>query len=76
MAREFGPRGIHVGHVVVDGVIDGEVVGRRFPQIREQKGEQGLLDPDALADAFWMLHTQHPTAWTLELDLRPYKEPF
>ena len=76
MAREFGPQGIHVGHVVIDGIINGDVVGQRFPQIIEQRGEDGTLDVDAIADAFWMLHTQHPTTWTLELDLRPYKEPF
>lgn len=76
MAREFGPSGIHVGHMVIDGVIDGDVVNGRFPDLKERKGEQGMLAPDAIADAFWMLHRQHPTAWTLELDLRPYKEEF
>jgi len=76
MAREFGPQGIHVGHVVIDGIINGDVVGQKFPQIIEQRGADGTLDVDAIADAFWMLHTQHPTTWTLELDLRPYKETF
>jgi len=76
MAREFGPQGIHVGHVVIDGGINGDQVNSRFPQFREQRGEDGMLSPEAIADAFWMLHTQHPTAWTLELDLRPYKESF
>ena len=76
MAREFGPRGIHVGHVIIDGMIDGEQLNARFPQFREQKGEHGMLAIDAIADAFWTLHTQHPSAWTLELDLRPYKETF
>ncbi|MFP6639970.1 MAG: SDR family NAD(P)-dependent oxidoreductase [Myxococcota bacterium] len=76
MAREFGPAGIHVGHVIIDGVIDGDVVNSRFPAIKESKGEMGMLSVDAIADAFWMLHTQHPSAWSLELDLRPYKEPF
>jgi NAD(P)-dependent dehydrogenase (short-subunit alcohol dehydrogenase family) len=76
MAREFGPQGIHVGHVVVDGVIAGNQVLSRFPQMAEQLGEDGMLAIDAIADAFWALHIQDRTAWTLELDLRPYKERF
>ncbi len=76
MAREFGAKGIHVAHVVIDGVINGEQVNSRFPQLRERFGEDGMLDVDAIADAYWMLHSQHPTTWTLELDLRPYKESF
>jgi NAD(P)-dependent dehydrogenase (short-subunit alcohol dehydrogenase family) len=76
MAREFGPQGIHVGHVVIDGGIDGDQLNQRFPQFKEQRGEDGMLNVDAIADAFWTLHVQHPSAWTLELDLRPYKETF
>ncbi len=76
MAREFGPRGLHVGHVIIDGVIDGDQVNGRFPQLKEARGEQGMLNIDAIADAFWMLHTQHPSAWSQELDLRPFKEEF
>jgi hypothetical protein len=76
MAREFGAQGLHVGHVIIDGVINGDQVNGRFPGIKERMGEDGMLDIDAIADAFWMLHKQHPTAWTLELDLRPYKEKF
>lgn len=76
MAREFGKEGIHVGHIVIDGVIDGEVVNTRFPQIRDHLGDEGLLAVEAIADAFWSLHTQPRTAWTLELDLRPFKENF
>ncbi len=76
MAREFGGKGLHVGHVVIDGVIGGDVVKGRFPQIIEHLGEDGVLGIDAIADAFWMLHEQDKTAWTLELDLRPYKEKF
>jgi NAD(P)-dependent dehydrogenase (short-subunit alcohol dehydrogenase family) len=74
MAREFGPQGIHVGHVVIDGMIDGDQLHGRFPELKERMGEMGMLDVDAIADAFWTLHTQHPTAWTWELDVRPYKE--
>jgi NAD(P)-dependent dehydrogenase (short-subunit alcohol dehydrogenase family) len=76
MAREFGPLGIHVAHVVIDGAIDGDRVRSRSPRIVEQRGEDGLLGIEAIADAYWHLHTQKPTAWTHELDLRPYKEPF
>ncbi len=76
MAREFGAQGLHVGHVIIDGVIGGDVVKGRFPQIIESLGEDGVLGIDAIADAFWMLHKQDKTAWTLELDLRPYKEKF
>ena len=76
MAREFGPKGLHVAHVIIDGVIDGDQVNLRFPQLKEQRGEDGLLRPDAIADAYWALHRQDRTTWSLELDLRPYKEPF
>jgi NAD(P)-dependent dehydrogenase (short-subunit alcohol dehydrogenase family) len=76
MAREFGPQGVHVGHVVVDGVIRGDQVLSRMPQLEERLGEDGMLGIDAIADAFWALHVQERSAWTLELDLRPYKEEF
>ena len=76
MAREFGPKGIHVGHVVIDGAIDGDIVNGRFPGLREAKGAGGMLDISAIADAFWSLHRQAPSAWSLEVDLRPYRESF
>ena len=76
MAREFGSQRLHVGHVVIDGVINGDQVNSRFPQLKDRLGEDGMLSVDAIADAYWALHVQHPTAWTLELDLRPYKEQF
>lgn len=76
MAREFGPSGLHVAHVVIDGVIDGDQVNSRLPQIKERLGGEGMLAPDAIAEAYWQLHVQHPSAWTLELDLRPFKESF
>lgn len=76
MAREFGPKGLHVGHVIIDGVIDGDQVNSRFPQIKESKGDDGMLKVDAIADAYWALHQQQRSAWTLELDLRPFKESF
>lgn len=76
MARELGPQGIHVGHVIIDGGIDGERLRTHAPGFVEAKGAEGLLDIDAIADAYWFLHTQQRTAWTHELDLRPFKEPF
>jgi NAD(P)-dependent dehydrogenase (short-subunit alcohol dehydrogenase family) len=76
MAREFGPAGIHVAHVVIDGGIDGEKLNTAVPQLKTQRGADGLLNIDAIADAYWHLHTQHPSAWTHELDLRPFKEAF
>lgn len=76
MAREFGAQGLHVGHVVIDGVIDGDRVNSRFPQLKENLGVDGMLAVDAVADAYWNLHRQDRSAWTLELDLRPHKESF
>jgi NAD(P)-dependent dehydrogenase (short-subunit alcohol dehydrogenase family) len=76
LAREFGPSGLHVGHVIVDGVIDGAYAAEEFPELFKAKESDGRLAPDAIAEAFWMLHKQHPSAWTHELDLRPFKEPF
>jgi NAD(P)-dependent dehydrogenase (short-subunit alcohol dehydrogenase family) len=75
-AREYGPRGIHVAHVVIDGGIDGERLRSAAPDHVAQAGENGLLDPDAIADTYWHLHEQPRSAWTHELDLRPFKERF
>ena len=76
IAREYGPRNIHVGHVVVDGGIDGDRLLSRVPQLRAERGPDGLLHPDAIAEAYWSLHNQHRSAWTLELDVRPWSESF
>jgi NAD(P)-dependent dehydrogenase (short-subunit alcohol dehydrogenase family) len=76
MAREYGPLGIHVAHVIVDGAIDGQLIRDRFPQAIERLGEDGLLGIEAIADAYWHLHRQHRSAWTHEIDLRPFKESF
>lgn len=76
IARELGPKGLHVGHIIIDGAIDGDQINLRAPQIRERLGADGMLGVDAIADAYWMLHQQPRSAWTLELDLRPYKESF
>ena len=76
LSREFGPKNIHVGHVVIDGGINGERLNRRLPQLKADRGEDGMLNIEAIADAYWMLHHQHRSAWTLELDLRPWSENF
>ncbi len=76
IAREYGPKNIHVGHVVIDGGIEGERLLSRVPQLKDQRGPDGLLKIDAIADAYWTLHHQHRSAWTLELDLRPWAESF
>jgi len=76
MAREFGPQGLHVGHVIIDGMIDGDQLNQRFPELKARMGDDGMLGVDAIADAYWALHAQPRSAWTLELDLRPYKESF
>ena len=71
MAREFGPQGLHIAHVVVDGVIDSERVRNTQPERVAALGAQGLLKPDSIARAYLWLHEQTPDAWTFELDLRP-----
>lgn len=76
MAREFSPHGIHVVHAIIDGVIDGDRAREQFPQFVATKGQDGLLKPDSIAETYWFLHKQHPSAWTHEIDLRPFKEPF
>lgn len=76
MAREFGPQGIHVAHVVVDGGISGERLLNRMPRVAEQRGPDGLLDIEAIAETYWHIHRQHRSAWTHEVDLRPFKESF
>lgn len=76
LAREFGPQGIHVVHAVIDGVIDGDYAKEQFPEYVKTKGEDGMLEPEAIARTYWAIHEQHSSAWTHELDLRPFKEPF
>jgi NAD(P)-dependent dehydrogenase (short-subunit alcohol dehydrogenase family) len=75
-AREYGPQGVHVAHVVIDGGIDGERLRTSAPHFASEAGPDGLLHPDAIAETYWQLHQQHRSAWTHELDLRPYKEAF
>lgn len=72
LAREFGPRGIHVAHIVIDGQIDTPRVRGMMPG----RDASTMLAPDAIAESYWQLHQQHPSAWTQELDLRPASEKF
>jgi len=76
MARELGPMGVHVAHTIIDGAIDTEFIRTQFPQRYALKDQGGILNPDHIADAYWMLHQQPRDAWTHELDLRPYMEHF
>ena len=72
MARELGPLGVHVAHIVVDGAIDTDFIRTNFPARYAAKAEDGILSPDHIADAYWFLHAQPRDAWTHELDLRPW----
>jgi NAD(P)-dependent dehydrogenase (short-subunit alcohol dehydrogenase family) len=74
MARELGPQGIHVAHVVIDGAIDTRFIAENFPARYALKAEDGILDPEAIAENYWQLHRQPRSAWTHELDLRPWME--
>ena len=76
MARELGPEGIHVAHFIIDGAIDTAFIKENFPDTYALKDKDGILKPDAIADTYWNVHTQDRSAWTHELDLRPYMEKF
>jgi NAD(P)-dependent dehydrogenase (short-subunit alcohol dehydrogenase family) len=76
IAKELGPKGVHVATLIVDGIVYGDYVRSRAQSYLDSKGDDGSLDPEAIADAFWYLHTQPRNAWTHELDLRPFAEPF
>lgn len=74
MARELGPKGIHVAHVVIDGAIDSAFIREMLPDAEERRARDGLLVPDEIAKNYVWLHNQHRSAWTHELDLRPWCE--
>jgi NAD(P)-dependent dehydrogenase (short-subunit alcohol dehydrogenase family) len=76
MAREYGPLGIHVAHVVIDGGVKGDRLLSRAPTLIDKRGEDGLLGIDAIAETYWNIHRQQRSAWTQEVDLRPFKESF
>lgn len=74
MARELGPLNVHVAHVVVDGAIDTDFIRTQFPDRYALKEEDGILNPEHIAENYWFLHSQPRDAWTFELDLRPWSE--
>lgn len=74
MARELGPLNIHVGHVIVDGAIDTDFIRTSFPEKYALKDQDGILNPEHIAENYWYLHSQPRDAWTFELDLRPWNE--
>jgi NAD(P)-dependent dehydrogenase (short-subunit alcohol dehydrogenase family) len=74
MARELGPMNIHVAHVVVDGAIDTDFIRDSFPEKYATKDQDGILNPEHIAENYWYLHSQPRDAWTFELDLRPWSE--
>ena len=76
MARELGPKGIHVATVLLDGAIDSPMMWREYRSRMEALGADGAIPPDAAADAYWQLHNQPRNAWTFELDLRPFSQGF
>ncbi len=74
MARELGPQGIHVAHTVIDGAIDTAFIAQNFPERYATKAHEGILNPEHIAESYWQLHRQPRSAWTHELDLRPWCE--
>ncbi len=74
MARELGPKGVHVAHTIIDGAIDTAWIAENFPDRHALKSQDGILNPAHIADAYWALHVQPRDAWTHELDLRPWME--
>lgn len=76
MARELGPKNIHVAHVIVDGAIDTNFIRGLLPDVDVKRADDAILSPDAIAENYVWLHRQPRSAWTHELDLRPWKEKF
>ena len=74
LAREFGPQGLHIAHFIIDGVIDGQMIRERFPEFVDRMGADGALNPDAIAQTVFHIHQQPVSAWSHEVDLRPFKE--
>ena len=74
LAREMGPKGIHVAHVVIDGMIDGTFARSLVPDIQPLLDGDDILKPDEIARNYVWLHNQQRSAWTFEMDLRPFKE--
>jgi len=70
MAKEYGPRGIHVGHIVVDGAIAGDKIKKNLPDIAKKLGDEGMINIEGIVDSYVYLYNQSPNAWTFEIDLR------
>jgi len=75
MARELGPQGIHVAHLVIDAAIDTAWIKENFPD-RYRPEEDAIVDPERIADIYFQIHSQHRSAWTFETELRPWLEPW
>lgn len=76
LAREFGPKGIHVAHVVIDGAVDGDRINKGRPEVAEALGKVGLVDIEGIVDVYEMLDKQPSRAWTHEIDVRTATENF
>ncbi|MGE8496698.1 MAG: SDR family oxidoreductase [Pseudomonas sp.] len=76
MARELGPKGIHVAHPIIDGAIDTAFIRDTFPELYQRKEQDGILDPAHIAETYWQIHCQPRDCWVHELDLRPWTETF
>lgn len=74
MARELWPKGIHVAHPIIDGAIDTEFIRGTFPQRYAMKDQDGIVDPESIAETYWQIHQQPRNAWTHETELRPWME--
>lgn len=72
MARELGPKGVHVAHVIIDG----QIAGPYYADLVKNRGPDALLDPDGIAETYYQLHRQPRSTWSLEVDLRPWVEKF
>ena len=70
MAKEAGPEGVHVGHVVVDGAIGGDKITKGLPQYAEKLGEEGMISIEGIVDGYVFLYRQPRRAWSFELDVR------
>ncbi|CAI5525344.1 unnamed protein product [Closterium sp. Naga37s-1] len=74
LAKELGPQGIHVSHVVIDGAVDTLWIRENFQEMVKEKEVDGLVQPDDVAELYWSLHMQKRSGWTFEVDLRPWSE--
>ncbi|WP_137818724.1 SDR family oxidoreductase [Pseudomonas sp. 2FG] len=76
MARELGPQGIHVAHPIIDGAIDTAFIRETFPELYRLKEQDGILNPEHIAETYWQIHCQPRDCWVHEMDLRPWLETF